>query len=276
MSIEKREVNIAEVLGVYLSYTPNYAETDGFKSDLRTLNHTLLRDAILECANSGKINVGAQPQTKRQRMHGVYTRKVKELASIYPFLFSVENALRTVAAERYETVFKKPFWWRVFTKAYAADKGEHTFHTDINGKKSVHTVPVNPAFIREVLYGVSEMPSRKRENLSETDTVASQFYEALTLRQLAKIIAADWTISSLGNLKKKEFETHIRAICDARNELFHGNPIKNRATVFTACERILDSIDVHMGDLDEALRITSYVRLTPTIDREARHCIPPL
>lgn len=276
MSIEKREVSIAEVLGLYLNYTPTYAETDRFKSDLRTLNHTLLRDSLLECTNSGKLNAGTPPQTKRQRLHGVYTRKVKELASMYPFLFSVENALRTVAAERYASVFKNPFWWRVFTTAYAANKDEHTFHTGKDGKKSVHTVPVNPAFIREVLYGVGEMPSRKRDKLDEHGTVVSQFYEALTLRQLAKIISADWTISSLGHLKKRDFETHIRTICDARNELFHGNPIKNRTTVFTACERILDSIDVHMGDFDEALRVTSYVRLTPTIGREERHCIPPL
>lgn len=275
MSIEKREISLMEVLGVYLSYTPNYSETERFRSDLRTLNHTLLRDSILECTKSGKVDKPNRA-SKRQLMHSVYTRKVKELASMYPFLFTVENALRAVAAERYASVFKTPFWWKVFTRAYEEGRDEGEFPLDLKGKKNVHTVPVNPAFIKTVLSSVSEMPDRKRRALDTPETSASQFYETLTLRQLTDIISSDWSISSLGKLKKKDFERHVRAICEARNELFHGNPIKNRGTVFTACERILDSIDVHMGDLDEALKATSYVRPSASIPRVERHCIPPL
>lgn len=276
MSIVKRDISLEEVLGTYLDYTPSYAETERFRSDLRTLNHTLLRDAILECTNSPNLATGAPANTKRHLMHGVYTRKVKELASLYPFLFAVENALRAVAAERYKNVFGREYWWKIFTTAHAAGKGESSFPLDKKGKKNVHTIPVNPAFIRDVLYGVSEMPPRKRSNLLEDDALPSQFYEALTLRQLGRIMSADWTVASLGTLKKKDFITHMGTICIARNELFHGNPIKSRATVFTACEYILDSIDVHMGDFDEALKETSYVRQTPTIPRVGRHCIPPL
>jgi len=276
MSVIKREIDLPEVLGAYLNYTPRYVETEQFRSDLRTLNHTLLRDTLLECTETERVVEDQLVQSKRQRVHSVYTRKVKELAAMYPFLFSVENALRSIATERYTRLFGNAFWWRVFTEAHTKGKTAANFAADANGKKNVHGVPVNPAFIRDVLFGVSNFTSSQMKGLSSAEARSNQFYETLTLRQLANIFLADWSISSLGELKRQDFKTHMKTICAARNEIFHGNPIKNRATVYTACERILDSIDIHMGDLDEALRTTTYVRLSPTVQRQPRHCTPPL
>lgn len=66
----------------------------------------------------------------------------------------------------------------------------------------------------------------------------------------------------------------MRLIKDARNELFHSNPIKNRARVVEACERILDALDVHLGDLAADLAAVSYVPIAPSVARTARHLIP--
>lgn len=84
MGVAKREISLAEALGLYLSYTPNYNETDQFRTDLRTLNHTLLRDSIKECVEAAKTPQAAPNSTKRRLIHHVYHRKVKELASLYP------------------------------------------------------------------------------------------------------------------------------------------------------------------------------------------------
>lgn len=276
MSVTKREVSLAEVLGTYLSYTPNYAETEQFRSDLRTMNHTLLRDAIEECKKANKAPKGAAPQTKRHLIHSVYMRKVKELASIYPFLFAVENALRSVAAERYMQVFNSAFWWKVFTQAYQAGKSADDFPLQANGKKLVRGVPVNPAFIKEIFFAIEKMANRQRDVLYSPNSKAISFYEEMTLRNLANIIKSDWGHCPLGSLNKTDFQTHIGIICEARNEVFHSNPIKNRTAVFKACERILDSVDFHLGDFDQTLRQVSYARPAPAIEREARHCIPPL
>ena len=111
MGVAKREISLAEALGLYLSYTPNYNETDQFRTDLRTLNHTLLRDSIKECVEASKTPQAAPNNTKRLAIHHVYCRKVKELASMYPYLFSVESALRSTATELYNRAFANPRWW---------------------------------------------------------------------------------------------------------------------------------------------------------------------
>lgn len=276
MSVAKREISLTEALGRYLSYTPNYAETEQFRTDLRTMNHTLLRDSIEECLQARKAPGEVPAQTKRQLMHDVYTRKIKELASLYPFLFAVENALRSVAAERYTESFKNPFWWRVFHNFILNGKGASDFKVNQDGKKRVHNTPVNPAFVKEVFISIERMSQSQRNILSDASCTSMAFYEEITLRNLANIISADWLLCPLAGLKKSDFNSHISTICNARNEIFHSNPIKNRATVFTACERILDSVDVHLGDFDQRVRHVSYTRPSPSIRRNSRHCIPPL
>ena len=89
MSISKREISMSEVLGTYLSYTPSSTETHEFYADLRTMNHTLLRDAIAECQAAKKEDDAPADITKRQLIHSVYTRKVKELG----FKFQVQRLI---------------------------------------------------------------------------------------------------------------------------------------------------------------------------------------
>lgn len=276
MSVAKREISLTEALGRYLSYTPNYAETEQFRTDLRTMNHTLLRDSIEECIQAKKAPGEVSSQTKRQLMHDVYMRKIKELASLYPFLFAVENALRSVAAERYATAFKNSSWWRIIHSAIADGKSANDFLVQQDGKKRVNNTPVNSAFVREVFISIERMSDSQRNILSAENCSPIVFYEEITLRNLANIIFSDWLLCPLGGLKKSDFNSHMNTICHARNEIFHSNPIKNRATVFTACERILDSVDVHLGDFDQKVRQVSYTRPSPSIRRNARHCIPPL
>lgn len=285
MSIEKNEVTIQEALGAYLSYTPTYAETEQLRTDLRTMNHTLIRDAVLECQKSKKVPAEAQRGEKRRAMHAVYTRKVKELASLYPFLFSVENALRSFASEVYTSKFDSGFWWRDFLPE-DPDNKKHTkktrgnFATEMSAgaqKKRVSGQLVNITFVDEVLYSINNsMSPTQLKSLYDGGIASSIFYQNLTFRGLCGIIQSDFMLCPVGELKKKEFQDHASNLRIARNEIFHGNPIKDRKLVYTASERILDSVSIHLGDLDEALRMTSYARFKSNVPRTDRHCIPPV
>lgn len=275
MGVAKREISLAEALGLYLSYTPNYNETDQFRTDLRALNHTLLRDSIKECVEASKTPQAAPNNTKRHAIHHVYCRKVKELASLYPYLFSVESALRSTATELYNRAFENPRWWLVFLATHQNGHDEKHFPKAPGGKRSIAGIDVTSAFIKNVLFSLESMSARQMAALADHNCPDDQFLAELTLRNLFNIMEADWGLCPLGSLNKTDFRTHMVTICDARNEVFHGNPIKNRTGVFKACERILDAVNVHVGALDVALKDTIFQRPTPTIPRSVRHCIPP-
>lgn len=275
MGVAKREISLAEALGLYLSYTPNYNETDQFRSDLRTLNHTLLRDSIKECVEATKTPQAAPNSTKRRAIHHVYHRKVKELASLYPYLFYVESALRSTATELYSNAFTNPRWWLDFLIAHGKGHDEKHFKKAPSSKRSVAGTDVTSAFIKNVLFSIENMSKRQRSFLGSQDCPDDQFLAEITLGNLFNIMEADWGLCPLGSLNKTDFRTHMVTIRDARNEVFHGNPIKNRTSVFKACERILDAVNVHIGDLDVVLKNTNFQRPASTIPRTARHCIPP-
>lgn len=273
MTIIKREIDLPETLGVYLAYTPSSTETHAFYADLRTMSHTLLRDAILECANSKKQP--AAGQTKRHLIHSVYTRKIKELAALYPFLFATENALRAWAAETYLHAFKDAYWWRKITKAAAEGKTAANFTLQADNKKRIGLTPVNPQFVEVCFFAVSKFAKSQVDRLAEANCYATRFYEEITIKNLSDLIQADFLLCPVGSLKKTDFQRHMKTICDARNELFHGRPIKNRATLSNACEQILDAIAFHLGDFDDALRETKYTRTAMQIPRAPRHLTPP-
>lgn len=278
MSVIKEDVSISDALGAYLSYTPSYAETDQFRTDLACLNHTLLRDAIAECVKAEKVHQNADPRTRRQNIHAVYVRKIKELSSLYPFLFSVENALRARAKESYHTVFKNPYWWKAIISAHQRELSSADFELALlDGRelRILNGTPVNPAFIKEALFAIASLTNRQRADLQSEDCPASAFYEKITLKGLVNIISSDYRLCPLPSMSRNDFARAMTVIHDARNEIYHSNPIKNRSQVFSACERILDAVDVHAGSLDFHIKRASYARPTPGISRKPRHCIPP-
>lgn len=275
MGVAKREISLTEALGLYLSYTPNYNETDQFRTDLRTLNHTLLRDSIKECVEASKTPQAAPNSAKRAAIHLVYCRKVKELASLYPYLFSVESALRSTATELYTNVFTNPKWWLTFLTAYNNNHDEKHFPRSPGDKRRVDGIDVTSNFIKNIFFSFGKMTARQRSTLIVADCPGDQYLAQITLRDLFNIMESDWGLCPVGSLNKTDFRTHMVTICDARNEVFHGNPIKNRTGVYKACERILDAVNIHIGALDDVLKDTKFQRPNSTLPRSPRHCIPP-
>lgn len=274
-SITKRHVPTSQLLGEYLTFVPTPQQVDHFKADMRTLNPTLLRDSIREGVQVQALQQIPIPE-QRLVIHRIYTRKVKEFSSIYPFVFAVENALRSVLADYLEERFGRMDWWTLIRNA--RQNGQtYTAFPNILGR------PVNPAFVKAVWRVFDNMFSQQHINNVTGNNKTDEFYYCLTLGDLWTIMQADWPLirdmfasdSVLGfTFTKTMFNDTMRVIKETRNELFHSNPIKDRKKIVDSCERILNGLQFHLGDYDHDLGVAQYVRVPATVARAQRHVIP--
>lgn len=281
MTITKRHVDVEHLLGLYLNFVPGPAQADLFRADMRVMNPVLLKDAIKECtATRGTQKIHRMDH--RVAIQGVYTRKTKELAALYPFLFSVENALRLAAAQHYGTVFGNDSWWTVIRDKVFEGMDEKCFPTNANQKKNIRGTPVNPKFIKELFYSIGNMPKAGRNELTNPST-DDALYLNLSLGSLFNLIDADWEISrdmflsdqALGlKLRKNDIKTAGQIVKSARNELFHGKPIGDVSKVARACENLLDKVGFHMGDFDTRLSKSQITRPQAIIPRRGHHSYP--
>ncbi len=282
MTIAKRHVAVEELLGVFLNFTPRAADTDLFRADMRILNQTLLRDSIKECH---AVSKGTQlpGMAQRTEIHRVYSRKTKELAALYPFVFSVENALRHTAAEFYSEAFNDDAWWAVIRNAISAGHDEKHFKVDPQGKKNIKGVAVTPKFIKQLFYGFNNMSASQRRIMQRTDVI-DEMYLCLSLRSLCNIIEADWNLSRNmfvsnnalgGELRKQDMSNWFNILITARNELFHCNPLGDISKISRACESILDKLGFHLGEFDNQLREIQVTRTPTNTLRSAYHLVPP-
>ena len=281
MTIPKRHVDVEDLLGLYLNFVPQPAQADLFRSDMRVMNPILLKDAIKECAATR----GAQQvrhMEHRKAIQRVYARKTKELAALYPFIFSVENALRLAAAEHYGETFGGDSWWTVIRDKVGKGLDETCFAVDVNQKKNIRGIAVNPKFVEELFYSIGNMPNSGWNALNDPNT-NDELYLHLSLGSLFNLIDADWEISRgmfladqvLGRrLRKNDIKSAAYIVKSARNELFHGKPIGDVSKVARACENILDKVGFHMGEFDTRLSESQITRPQTAIARKGYHLYP--
>lgn len=209
-------------------------------------------------------------------IHRIYTRKVKEFSSIYPFVFAVENALRSVLADYLEERFGRMDWWTLIRNARQNGQTYRSFPVILGTQ-------VNPGFVKAVWRVFDTMTSPQHISSITGSNKTDEFYYCLTLGDLWSIMQGDWPLvrgmfapdAELGfTFDKTVFNNTLRVIKDTRNELFHSNPIKDRKKIVEACERILNGLQFHFGDYDHDLGAAQYVRVPSTIIRAARHMIP--
>jgi hypothetical protein len=282
MTIAKRHIAVQKLLGTFLNFTPHATDTDLFKADMRILCPILLRDSIKECHGASR-EVRQPGMAQRAEIHRVYTRKTKELASLYPFIFSVENALRHTAAEFYGEVFRTETWWTIIRDAINEGRNETHFRVDGKGMKKIRSTTVTPKFVKSMFYGLSNMTDHQWRTLQGNDVI-DEMYSCLSLKTLTTIIEADWELSrdmfvsdaQLGGvLRKSDMTNWFNIVTTARNELFHSNPMGDISKVSRACENILDKLGFHLGDFDERLAETKITRMPHTTLRTDRHMVPP-
>lgn len=274
-SITKRHVPTSQLLGEYLTFVPTPNQVDNFKTDMRTFNPTLLRDSIREGVQVQALQQ-IPVQEQRQLIHKIYTRKIKEFSSIYPFVFAVENALRSVLADYLEETFGRMDWWTLIRNA-RQNGSTYTAFPNILG-----TV-INPAFVKAVWRVFDSMTNPQHIANVSGNGKTDEFYYCLTLGELWIIMRSDWLLirnmfaldAEFGfSFTKTLFNDTMRVIKETRNELFHSNPIKDRKKIIEACKRILNGLQFHLGDYDHDLGATQYVRIPASVVRTQRHVIP--
>lgn len=269
------DLNLREAIGNCLTYTPQSQLADQYEADIRTLNPRLLKEALAELTATKKLDHNDRNQ-HRAEIHLIYNRKVKELAALYPFIFSLENALRMLCHIVFANEFRDPFWWFRFYEWHA--NGD-----DIKKIQRVGTVKItgdlrdaiNTAMISAVKADYEAELAAKKD--------AFVFFEKMTFGELVKVITKGWplfkgcfSISSHQShpMSESEFKKHMKHVARARNTAFHSNPIADKGKVLLGCEKVLDCLRFHMGDFDAAVGAIKCTRFQPSIRRTPRHVIP--
>ncbi len=273
--IPDRHTITRQLWGEYLTFTPGCREKDLFDADMRSMNPALLINALKEGIAVHKRQI--QPaRDQRRSIHQIYARKVKELSSLYPFIFAVENGLRSALADRSAVKFGRMDWWMLIRDARAAGRDHMSF-------PHIATVPVSSAFVQAVFHAFETMTNPLHLSSVAGPDRTDEFYYTLSLGNLWTILRHDWNLTrsmfcsdeEMGmKLDVKTFNDTMRVIKNARNEIYHSNPISNRTKVVEACERLLDGLNVHLGDYDTDLGAAQARRVPATVNRAARHAVP--
>ena len=100
-SVTRRHVPTSQLLGEYLTFVPTPSIREGVQ--VQALQQIPIHE-------------------QRLAIHRIYTRKVKEFSSIYPFVFGVENALRSVLADYLEERFGQMDWWVLIRNTFALSR----------------------------------------------------------------------------------------------------------------------------------------------------------
>lgn len=277
MSVVKSAPSTSTLLERYLSRTPTPRETDALLTDLKVMNRGLLSDAIEEAEATTRNQRAFQYADKRLLIHRIYTRKMKELASLHPVIFSVENALRSAHAVQMTTSFDRRDWWTVIRDAIRKGKEPSDIHA-IFGKK-----PTQP-FLKQafrVIASVMEYPGNA-VILNDENAADDVLYPLLSLGQLQILIQADWTTSramfapqaDIPWLNQTAFQTRLKVLKDARNSIYHSNPVKDRSKIMKAADDLLCALGVHLATWDDDLKDATYVRYQSKRGRTQRHKVP--
>lgn len=286
--ISERHIPTRDLLAKFCTFVPNSRDQRHFETDMRTLNPLTLRDSIVECIETSKTAAVLYTE-QRSLIHQVYVRKVKEFAAVYPAVYAVENALRSALADHLEKVIGRIDWWVLIRDAVRRQAGPEAFNhtTTQRGQEPrsiIHGTFTSQAFLKYVYRVIEELLGNKTHaprllGADKTD----EFYYCLSLGELWLMVDLGWSVArgmfandkDLGfQLTRKIFNDEMRVLKEARNHLFHSNPIPNRVVVIHCAEKLLNYLDFHFGDYDAALAQTQYVRPTPTVLRKTRHALP--
>lgn len=272
--VAKKRIDLREVFDIYLQFTPTAGDRDAFDADIVRLHPTLLYDAMQE-AKEGRALAGLPTREYRSVIHGIYNRKVKELASLYPFLFTLENALRARLAAEMERRYETKTWWRLVEAELRAGQNPSTMQ--------LVTLTVHRGFITQLAKMVKEVEGEKMNRAKLKDIHDGMtFLCEMNFGQIRYLIKEGWqffepifrpSAPSLKNLTKPEFLNTSQIIRDARNELHHHNPIRERQKVVSACEMLLDYLNYHLESLDRDIRTQQYGRPSFSVKCEARHMV---
>lgn len=243
-------------------------QVDVFAADLLRTNLNVM-DAALKAVAATVRAAGKPPRDARAAVWAEYHRRVAEVAQLLPVLFTFESAWRTVSAE----VLKARYggvdgWWHP-VRAAMHPGGRAAPVPALGG------VPARSDVVRRVERMLSMVGGPVQATLSSS----YDLLEAGSLKDVEWLVDAHWsTFASTfspaaigGPPTSAQFGALFRRVRLARNDAYHHRTVSDRQKVVDAAERLLDLVDVHLGDRVAA---TTGSRLFPfafAVARQPRH-----
>lgn len=257
----KHQVDIMEAYAEYIRFIATAKTIDEFELDVSRFHPTLLRDSILEAKNSRHTKI--KPLDQRRQIHDIYTRKVKEMSALWPFVFCVENALRASLTEHYHVKFGKRDWWRdIDTHIIKGKAGNLSLRKASGNALSSH---FGNSLIN-MMKAIMDQPEKYNE-LRKSEN-AGRFFYFLSLGHLSYFFRYDWNDAKgvfLPSVKGQTISSSIivnrlEIIRTVRNSINHSNPVKNTRAFIAAAETISLALDVNLCRFDSNLSKTSHTR----------------
>jgi hypothetical protein len=262
VSILKRQIDLMEALATYVRFVPTPKQMDDFELDGTRLHPTLLRDAIIEAAQT-KLDRLQSPEQCRRLIHQIYARKTKEMAALWPMVFATENAYRAALTEHYHSHFRERVWWRKIENGIKVNGS--TFQL-----RNINGVPINLNFSIALIDMVDGIMSNRDiyPEISKPEN-ESRFFHYLTFGQLIQFFSHDWAgvsgIFSNTQVKGQKISrssvlrdlSNIRRV---RNQIYHSNPVKNTGAFHKSVEGLLLALDICAHRFDDDLKNASYTR----------------
>ncbi len=248
------ERQLLETFRYRLGGTRTVLEVERFEADLYRANHALIKSALIE-AQAIAARLGAA-RDARAAVLALYDARLAEIAQMFPVFFIFESAYRAFTAARLAAVYGDDLWWEPIRQAVLAG-------SDPRNIASLAGKPAKRDAVDAITHLLKTLRTPDMHALGGT----YDLLEAGTLTHVSRLISAHWADvepvlrqSSQPHLTSANFSDQFIKVRNARNDAYHHRLIRDRAKVVLGAERLLDLLDVHLGDRIDRL---SKVQITP-------------
>ncbi|WP_343698943.1 hypothetical protein [Caulobacter sp.] len=240
-------------------------EVERFEADLYRSNHALMKAALLE-AQSIAARLGPAKDV-RAAVLALYDTRLAEIAQMFPVFFVFESAYRAFTAARLTAVYGDDLWWDPVRQALLAK----------SDPQSVPALGGRPAK-RDVIDALSHLLKGLKDPGMRQLRGTYDLLEAGTLTHVGRLISSHWTdiepvFSQSGPLPltSANFSDQFNKVRNARNDAYHHRLIRDRVKVAAIVERLLDLLDVHLGDRLDRLAKVQVAGLPVHVPQVPRH-----
>jgi hypothetical protein len=248
-----------ELLANDLKANPSQNQIDAIEKFLPGANLQLLRHSLKELR---AVAQRPAPNDLCGLLHRVYHRKLAEQAALHPVFHVFESAFRTWLSLWMESHYGLTKWWDTVLQDVQASLAPGALTRTqpllvINGRSTTsETARVLRNLIRNV----------EGDGLNQNALIkCSDGHDVFSLAKMSDIeemIFHHWpdlksglpkTLPDGAPLDHSVFKDMFRRVRLARNLAYHHKEISDRKVIFDLAERLLDLIDVHLGDALESV-----------------------
>lgn len=231
-----------------------------FEADVSRLNHNVLA-AALRATEAFATKFNRPPQNPRQAVLAHYERLSSAIAQLFPVFYLFESSFRPYVAKRLVVIHGGEGWWHEVRDQVSHDPSPPQVTT--LGNK-----PARGEVVRTLAHALRAIPSR------DDLTTTYELLELATLGHLEALIDLHWTDMSTpfsGATTSSEFRQLFAKVRKARNDAYHHRVVADRNGVVSAAERLVDLLDVHLGNRLTGMANVQLPPLTFSIKPQPRH-----